>query len=288
MMITVVTTLYKGKKYLDSLLSNIQQNALGLKKSHTEVDVEYIIVNDYPTEKIRINDEIRAFEVIVIENENNCGIHESRAKAVNRARGEFIQFLDQDDHLADNALLSQFENIGSADVGVANGYESYNGELTAFYKNLRVQKLALKKIFYYYVGNQIVSPGQCLIRKESIPQAWLSNFMRVNCSDDYLLWLIMMEANKEFVLNPTPLFYHEITGENISGKFETKFKSNLEMCEITKNTGSLSDKSLKRIKSFTTAKCLWKKTNNKLEKANLILKSTDVFFWNAVYKIMTF
>ncbi len=165
MMITVVTTLYKGKKYLDSLLSNIQQNALGLKKSHTEVDVEYIIVNDYPTEKIRINDEIRAFEVIVIENENNCGIHESRAKAVNRARGEFIQFLDQDDHLADNALLSQFENIGSADVSVANGYESYNGELTAFYKNLRVQKLALKKIFYYYVGNQIVSPGQCLSDK---------------------------------------------------------------------------------------------------------------------------
>ena len=282
-MISVITTMYKGKAYLDGLLDNIRENTINLKGEYPDLEVEYIIVNDCPEDQVYVKGDF-PFNLIVVNNISNYGIHESRAIGVKKAKGDYIQFLDQDDHLNSNALLLQYREIGKADVCVANGYEKEGDELSPIYPNFNAQKIAIKDIYYYYVGNQIISPGQCLIRKNAIPSEWLSNFMKVNCSDDYLLWLIMFAQKKLFVINKEYLFYHELTGINISGKYETKYNSNLEMCDIAEKTKSLSESCIGKIRSFSEMKLHWKNSNNIAEKLILVIKHPNIVFWNAAYK----
>ena len=43
-------------------------------------------------------------------------------------------------------------------------------------------------------GNPIISTGQVLMRRASIPGVWMENIMETNCADDYLLWLCMAKS----------------------------------------------------------------------------------------------
>lgn len=125
--ISVITTMYKGKQYLETLLSTVEENRKQLQKKYPQMEIEYIIVNDDPQEKIEAID-----NVVIINNEKNCGIHHSRAKGVKCSTGNYIQFLDQDDWLSKDALLKQYENIKDNDISLANGYEQKENEKTPY------------------------------------------------------------------------------------------------------------------------------------------------------------
>jgi hypothetical protein len=55
-----------------------------------------------------------------------------------------------------------------------------------------------------------------LIKKDSIPEFWMTHYLKENGTDDYLLWLLMFEEKKRFEVNMTPLYIHRYTGENLS------------------------------------------------------------------------
>lgn len=276
--ISVITTMYKGKQYLETLLSTVEENRKQLQKKYPQMEIEYIIVNDDPQEKIEAID-----NVVIINNEKNCGIHYSRAKGVKCSTGNYIQFLDQDDWLSKDALLKQYENIKDNDISLANGYEQKENENPPIYSSLKKQEEALNKKWYLAIGCMIISPGQCLIRKESIPQKWLTYYLDYNCSDDYLLWLMMFEENRKIVLNDEFVFYHNNTGNNISADFETCYRSNLLFCKLARKYQMLSEKTIKKIERMSNMKLSWKiEHKNKLV---LIFKYFDVFWMNFLYKI---
>lgn len=277
--ITVITTMYKGKKYLDNLLSNINTNRLNIQSIYHDIDVEYIIVNDDPTDKLEDISNVK-----VINNSENYGIHKSRAIAVKLAKGDYIQFLDQDDYLADDALLKQYENIKDNDVSLANGYEQYVGYKEPIYSSLKKHNQALEMKWYTSIGCMIISPGQCLIRKNSIPKKWLEHYLDYNCSDDYLLWLMMLEGNKKFVVNDYYAFYHNNTGENISGSFETCYRSNLKCCELARKYSLLSQKTIYNLERMSKMKLDWKIIHR--NKMVLIFQYLDIFIKNLLYKVL--
>ncbi|WP_201779819.1 hypothetical protein, partial [Liquorilactobacillus vini] len=70
--------------------------------------------------------------------------------------------------------------------------------------------------FYFLYGNQIVSPGQCLIKKSSIPHEWLESKLDINGADDWLLWVMMLVKGKKFVMNDDYLYTHNNLEHNTS------------------------------------------------------------------------
>ena len=241
--ITVITPFYKGNAYMETLFGCVRRNAQAVPGKA----VELILVNDSPDQPIQYEESwVSGFSVRIVTNSQNSGIHRSRVNGLREAAGTYIQFLDQDDLLSDNAFASQLPLMENADVVIANGFDQNPKSYGPIYKSLVHQQQAAKPRFYYTVGNQIVSPGHCLIRKDAIPAGWYDTCIRRNGADDLLLWLMMFAENARFVINPAQLYTHVDTGENVSANTEKMHKSSLEVLQVLKTENRISPRQARR------------------------------------------
>lgn len=239
-MISVITTLYNGSCYLPRLMEMFRQNVSRLK-----VGAEYVLVNDSPwcpVEMESVNCE--GLNIKVVENAENYGIHHSRVEGIHKSQGEYILILDQDDEIAENYLESQLQAIGDSPAVVCNGIKEMAAGGKKIYRDKCKMSLVNHKWPYLLAANQIVSPGQCLLRKAAIPEAWLENPQKVNGADDLFLWLLMLESGARFAKNPAVLYTHKQVGDNPSNSLEKMCQSDEEMCALLRQKKLLPEKDI--------------------------------------------
>ena len=288
MRISVIVPIYKGNKHIKNLLNIMNANAKTLKQKldgFAEDDVELILVNDSPDIPIEIPDtEIEGFVLKVLENPTNLGIQGARINGINNAGGEFIQMLDQDDKLADNALYSQLMAIGDCDMVIANGYSEGQDHKEVLYTSVSQQKMALEPKYYYSIGCMIWSPGQCLIRKNAIPEVWMQEKIEHNGSDDLLLWLLMQNAGCSMTINPEKLYTHVETGVNYSADFGKMTTSSMDVLNFLKEHNAVSKKLARKFeRRFDMRKLYHQKSS--LHKAAAMLLYPDLSIPLVIKKI---
>lgn len=241
MFISVITTLYHGEKYIDNLLKMINKNIYFCKSQNLEIQIEYILVNDYPIEKIEIENYIfdYMFHIKYYTNEINKGVHYSRVKGLENCSGKYILFLDQDDLIEEDYLYTQITILGKSDLVISNGYQKNAEFKVPIYKKQRTQlKLFNEKNFI--LRSPIVSPGQCIIKRDIIPNEWIENILFNNGADDYFLWLLLLRKNIEVTYNPNCLFYHVISESNFSNDDNKMKISSLEVLKYFENNNLLN------------------------------------------------
>ena len=193
-----------------------------------KADIELLLINDC-NERIEISDGLnRMCQVKLLQNEENKGIHYSRVKGLKEARGKYVLFLDQDDEIVPQYLLSQEECISDYDIVICNGLN--NGRL--IYPSDKMLKAVCGVDNYMGGINRIVSPGQALIKRDAIPDMWINTILESNGADDYFLWLLMLLENKKFVTNREILYKHNYTGDNTSDDLQSMEDSVTEVVEI--------------------------------------------------------
>lgn len=213
-MISVIIPLFQGKKYVGKLLENLT-SCYQKKELKNRCEMEIIFVNDDPREQ-KINNgffESYEFTVYMIENEKNYGIHYSRIKGLEKAKGNYIHFLDQDDSIDEMYYTSQLDYMTECDVVICNGMYREN-RLIIYDKKMEEQ--ITDKEQYFSVLSGIVSPGQALIKKEYIPNAWKENVLTGNYCDDAFLWMLLKNEGMKFAVNKEVLYYHNENGNNTS------------------------------------------------------------------------
>ena len=110
MKVSVIIPCYNVEKYVENCLRSVQE------QSHS--DMEVICVNDGSTD--RTAEIVKDFasnsdlDLILIE-QNNEGACSARNNGLNRASGEYIQFLDADDLLMKNKISHQLELVSNND-----------------------------------------------------------------------------------------------------------------------------------------------------------------------------
>lgn len=212
-LISVIIPLYKGNRYIEQLITEIERAYLNLKKVYG-LGLEVIFVNDYPEEKITIEDVgNRSFLISVIENKRNIGIHASRVSGLRKAIGKYIHFLDQDDRIEPDFYESQYRKVGKADAIVCNGIFRETREIMA--DDEWAERIVDRESYFSSLSG-IISPGQVLIKKDSIPSEWKEHILQYNYCDDAFLWLLMKNQQCEFVVNPDILYRHTEDGNNTS------------------------------------------------------------------------
>ena len=259
--ITVITPFYKGNAYMEGLFGCMRRNA----QTAEGIGIELVLVNDSPGIPIEYRQEwVSGFALQILENPENSGIQKTRINGLKNARGTFVMFLDQDDLLADNALLSLFQCSNQADVVVGNGINENRDRVKPIYHSLAHQKQVAYPRFYYSVGCMIVSPGQCLIRKNKIPDVWYEKCVDCNGADDYFLWLLMHDTCR-WTVNPEILYTHVDTGENLSVDIDRMLRSSCEALALLKQEGKLSARQEKiakrrfRMRKFYEGRQAWRK-----------------------------
>lgn len=221
--ISIVIPFYKGNDYINRLFNSIEVAINRAKQSG--ITVEIILINDSPEYDILLPTNTQLV-VNTVQHTENFGIHQSRIDGVYKAVGKYILFLDQDDELTEDALVSNYHKILDCDVIIGNGYFDFNQSIRRkIYPSIPYQNQCVKERPYLIVRDLIVSPGQCLIKKASIPEYWLKNPMNSNGADDYLLWLLMFENKSKFISNPDITYIHHDSGENVSFDISVMEKS---------------------------------------------------------------
>ena len=223
--VSIIVPIYKGKQYICGLIEQAEACARLLEKG---VSIELVLVNDYPGDMLDTDVVSDWIDIKVLNTDINRGIHGARVKGLENCKGNYIVFLDQDDKIDSCYIKSQLERIGESDAVVCrlihNNRQFYTN--TNLFENiLDYEKMLVK-------GNQIVSPGQVLIRRNAIPDVWIRNIMKQNGADDWLLWLCMCAEDKKIVLNQEILFEHVVDGQNASWNSEVMLRSEDELYEI--------------------------------------------------------
>lgn len=241
--ISVIVPFYKGNKYLKRLKFFLEA-ACNLYSGTVEV----IMVNDSPEvsiDKKMIQSD--KYNLVVVNHDMNHGIHKARVTGLQKAQGDYVLFLDQDDKISKDFFkeMTKFlDEDNSIAFTYANGiFEDENGKskliLNSYGKVFGAQNYSV----YLKSGNLLASPGQCLIRKDAIPREWTENIMHTNCADDFLLWILILKYQKAKYVNKL-LYEHITTGENVSKNKLNGYKSDLEVCEILECLDLLSKKEL--------------------------------------------
>ena len=245
--VSVIIPIYKGKKYLAYWMDILSQNFKNYQKEY-ESSCEAIFVNDYPEETIEfpnLEPHIKIWNL-----NTNRGIHGARVFGYEKAEGSYVVFLDQDDKIAENYLVSQMKSIGGSDAVVCNGHRDrlwMQGRRAIYTRDEQMQRIKDDKNFFIK-ENEIRSPGQVLMKKEAVPDLWLSEIMRENGADDYLLWILMRKGNRTFEINPQRLYIHMEYGSNTSNQDEGMKRSILEMISILEKNHVLMNQELVEIR----------------------------------------
>lgn len=285
MKVSVIVPVYKGKKYLNKIANMINNNCNTIQSNGADISVELVLVNDYPDEEINTRDvnEPLLFELKIHNNIYNQGIHQSRVNGIHESTGDYILMLDQDDEISYDCIYSQIKHIGKNDIVIGNGYRMHGDEKKIIYRNNKKQNLALKEQTYLYAANQIVSPGHCLVRKDSIPEEWIKNIIVCNGGDDMFLWLLMFEKHLSFCINPDIIYTHVDTGNNLSLDLNKMYESSeniikmLGKCEyINKKTIALYQKRINFLESLQNKKLI--------QKIGYYFKNIDI----CIYKVWAY
>lgn len=290
MKISVITTFYNGNAYMADYQKMMIANEEKLKeanaKSGSEYSMEVIIINDSPKERVALH-AIYASKKnwFVYNNETNLGIHGSRVKGLSYASGDYIVFLDQDDQLSNDALLTflQMATHNANKVIVSNcNFQTQNGTNLLYRTDYQKQRVGDYDV-YLCVGTQIVSPGQCAIPKALIPDVWKENILHHNGADDYFLWILLLGMGIGFCYVDMPLYTHVYTGENISNATEQTDVSTYEFLPYLRSCGFVGSEEVDLLERMIRYKAAFRK-GNLLKKGILSLQNLDIFVNNLIFK----
>lgn len=280
MKVSIIVPIYKGNKYVDSLIRMAERNYAYAVDKGMDIGVQLVLINDYPD--IPITSSLLTarhdIEIAVHNNPRNCGIHQSRVNGLEQSDGEYIVFLDQDDRIEDSCLYSQCRVIGTADLVIGNGFKMNGDKKRQIYRNLPKHQLATREKIFLYAANQIVSPGHCLIKRSAVPDEWCRYIIENNGGDDIFLWMLMFEYGKTFALNRENVYVHIDTGENVSGDNSVMLRSAENVISVSRKCGIIPEEKIKlyekRIKFMNELE-----QGNKFQKILACIKNIDVCFY---------
>ncbi len=220
--VSTIIPIYKGKKYIDKQIQQIETAAQNLNDR-----LELIFVNDDPS--VPLDDTLHSdiIDIVVLQTDQNRGIQGARVYGLSKASGEYIHFLDQDDEISAYFYSSQLEGIGDADLIYCR---CYNGNRESYTWNQVFETVMDREKILEVCP--LRSPGQALICKEAIPQVWKDKLISPIGSDDYMLYLSMYAGGCKFTCNQRLLFRHVINGNNYSSDVLNAYVSDQKMIEI--------------------------------------------------------
>lgn len=146
--ISVIIPAYNMENYIEKAINSITNQELE--------DLEIIVINDGSKDNTVnvVNNVIRNNSSIKIINIENHGVSYARNIGIKKAQGEYLLFLDADDWIDNNSLLSLYNFASENNLDLVNfGYKNvkdYNQVITNYHnvvKKIICNKQALKMLF---------------------------------------------------------------------------------------------------------------------------------------------
>ena len=181
--LSIIIPVYNVESYLEECLESIPLISLGNQ-------IEIILVNDGSTDNSLSICQTYSIKYpnIKLISQKNQGLSEARNTGIKNAQGKYLLFLDSDDFLKKDTLLSILEEVSTANK------DFYIGRSYKYYGNSEV----LSQINYELISE--LNPQEAFLKLNAISNFW------------FAAWLVII--NREFLLNNNLYFKKGILHED--------------------------------------------------------------------------
>ena len=208
--ISIIVPVYNIEHYLPRCLDSIL--------SQTHRNIEVIVVDDGSTDNSAyvIKKYAKKDSRVIPLFKKNSGVSDTRNKALDKATGEYIGFVDGDDYIEPNMFAILLDNALKYEADISHcGYQMVFPSRVDYYFNtgtLREQdnRQGLRDLMS---GNNLVEPGiwNKLYTREVIGKTRMAVDIKIN--EDYLFNVEVFRNARKSVFEDRPL-YHYILRKN--------------------------------------------------------------------------
>lgn len=269
-LISVIMAVYNGDKYLSESIQSVLDQ--------TYSNFEFIIINDGSFDKTgeilerfaKLDKRIR-----IIEQENK-GLAQSLNAGIQRAKGEFIARMDDDDICYPNRLEVQSRILlNNSNIGVCHslfGLIDSEGKAIVFRKHTGFRFSSLQTQWTLLWRNCICHPS-VMIRHDILKKHNFLYDVTVICQD-YELWCRLIDVTDFFVIQE-PLLLLRKHSDSVSSRYNEKYLAEFSGV-ISKNLDryidfKLDDKALRIITLISGQMYLRGKKNTDQMEADIVL-----------------
>ncbi|WP_099469146.1 glycosyltransferase family 2 protein [Konateibacter massiliensis] len=231
-MISIIVPVYNSEKTLHKCVDSLL--------AQTYSDIEILLIIDGPTDssvEIGRAYEVKDSRVRVIQKENE-GVSKARNTGLFHAKGEYIQFVDSDDYIAENMCECLLRNVEKSGAQMAIcGYHHLFLErdiIKVPEQSVLVLKDRPDEFLRLYECGYLNMPWNKLFKKEVVENVFEEN---LSLGEDLLFNLDYMKRIDKIVLLSEPLyFYIQKNGQdNLSTKKrKDKYEIAVKLCEAVK------------------------------------------------------
>lgn len=244
--VSVIVPIYNVAPWLEDCLTSLEKQ--GLK------NIEVILVNDGSTDGSRAIAQRyaeRNSNFTLVDRENG-GLSAARNTGLDRARGEYVYFLDSDDYLAENALEILYTKASQENLDVlkfsaytfTDGCENFAWESDGGYKYKGCYPGIYRGMdaLGIFLRNGDISPSCCLIitRRETVEKNAL-RFCEGIIHEDNLFHFQLMALSERTAVCNQPLYYRRVRDGSImtTPDWQNKYRS---LYTIVKEAESFTEK----------------------------------------------
>ncbi len=185
---------------VDSVVNGFRKIETISKKNN-----EIILINDSP--EIDIDAKIKSLfdgfsfnDYVILLNPKNLGQAYSRNLGAEKARGEYLHFIDQDDFIDSmfyKQLLSSNEDIIMGNIKLfSESLNKYKFYYKPFLQNRLLKAQYLQELKYLLLSNLSFSPGQYLIRRNVFLKSTGFPDLTHKGADDYGFFVKLIDSQK--------------------------------------------------------------------------------------------
>lgn len=245
MLVSVVMATYRREEALkDALESLVNQ---------TYKNIEIILVDDNANKewndkvKMIVDETNKVYPIIYIKNEVNKGSAETRNIGINKASGEYITFLDDDDLYMPNKIKNQVNHMieKNSDFSITD-LELLNENGRRIEKRTRkyIKDTSNKSLFKYHLMHHITGTDSMMFRRKYLLR--IGGFPGIDVGDEFYLMQRAIAGYGKFSYLPVcdiKAYVHsetdglssgdsKINGENALYEFKRKYFNKLDKKSI--------------------------------------------------------
>jgi len=211
-LVSVVLTTFNRSALVSPAIESVLRQTAG--------DLELIVVDDCSTDDTRdVVGRVADPRLSLVRHEVNLGLAAARNSGVERARGRFVCFLDDDDEWRHDKLAAQlavFEAEGDKDEILVYSQVCVDDGISSAVRPVRGPRLAEPLSEYLMCGEGLIVPSSVMLTRTAalaaLPEPGQRRF------EDYSLYLSLEARGFRFVLVEDPLvvWHVDITRPRLS------------------------------------------------------------------------
>lgn len=240
-LLTIIIPVYNTEKYLakclDSIVFQTYQNIEVLVIDDCSTDNSATIVFEYQKEHRKIK---------YYKNDKNMGVGYSRKVASEKAKGDYIAFIDSDDWVELNYYEIMMKNIleDKCDIAVSGVINEYNNSISAEprykidYHQVIDSSFALKIMTNYYMQNFYISPNMNnrIYKKSLVNDNNICNDFSKQAQDNYSSFFAFLYALKVSLVPNTYYHYYQRPGSAVNSFSEEYINNYFNVLKHIKQT----------------------------------------------------